>query len=531
MFFCFSLFAQEDSKDFELTWSSPKAYKSALHFVGAKKTENGYLIFDKETIKGPGGYRYFIEYYNNDMVFEKRIDISEQVDEKNYVILDVLNYGDNFLLITSRVFKKEKREEIYLQKIGEEGEQAIGERVKIHEEEYYRKKSKSTYRLSVSPNDNFLLVQVIPSWRRKHEQRLTLILLDSDLNIHWSEENVAIEGESESSKEKFAIVNIIIDDLEGVYFLGRNYITRLPFRFLESGDRTGFYNNDENPYQIFKLVEGKFTGETITLGRNGLVGMDIQLGKDNTLHCVGYFIEEAKNKSPEGVTSYTIESDLKEITSENFVKFDDDFHLFGLKGRALNRAQKRIDNDKEIGGNFNNLTTEKILQQADGSITLIGEVQYAYTYTSGFGENATTRTRYVYGDLVISHISPKGEIISNAMIRKNQVYGTPTPVHNLMFPANQSFNRIELKSRGDFLDPDPEKNKKDRLLAVRVVNKEGEHSEDILFDYTDKPEHRGDRIPNIARNGVVLKNNDVIILSQHSKREYKFIRIRSLLEN
>ena len=81
------------------------------------------------------------------------------------------------------------------------------------------------------------------------------------------------------------------------------------------------------------------------------------------------------------------------------------------------------------------------------------------------------------------------------------------------------------------LDTDIDKRDKDRLLAVRMVSEEGEHSEEVLFDYTDKPEHRGDRIPNLGVNGVVLSNNDVIILTLDGKREYKFIRIRPLNNN
>lgn len=527
--FSFSLLAQKNSEDFELTWSKSVDNKSAIHFEGAKKIKDGYLIFDKETIRGPGGYRYFIEIYNNDMEFEKKVDISEQIDERNYTILEVLNYGDNFLLITSRVFKKEKREEIYIQKIGEDGERLVGERIKIHEETYYNRKEKSTYRLSVSPNAKQLLLQIIPSLRRREVQNLSLVLLDNELIIQWDEEDVMLEGDGSAEKDGISIINIVINDFGDVYFLGKEFKKRSSFDILTSRNRMSLRGNDDVYNQIFKLVEGKFV-ENITLTRDGLRGMDIQLGKDNRLHCVGYYTDDPKGKGIKGVASYTIDKDLSEIRTENLLLFDDEFHLVGLEGRALDKATRKLDKDKEVN-NFKDLVTEEVIQHEDGSLTLIGEIQYVYTYTTSGVNGSTTHTNYVYGNLVLSRINPDGEVLSNTIIRKSNTYSRPTPVHNLMFPINHHFVRIALKNRGDFLDPDPDKGAKDRLLAVRIVNEEGEHSEDVLFDYTDKPEHRGDRIPNVGLNGVLLSNNDVIILTTQGRNEHKFIRISPLNQN
>src|SRR5690554_7024263 len=85
------------------------------------------------------------------MNFIRKFDISEQVDEKNYRIQDIINYGDDFLLISTRVFKKEKRKETYIQKIGESQSNIIGKRVKINNEVLYKKKGHSSYHLTTSP--------------------------------------------------------------------------------------------------------------------------------------------------------------------------------------------------------------------------------------------------------------------------------------------------------------------------------------------------------------------------------------------
>lgn len=527
-FFNLSLFAQEQSEDFELTWSSPKKYKDNLYLVGAKKTDDGYLVFDKETIKGPGGWRYYIEFFNNNMEFVKKVDISEQVDEKNYVILDILNYGDNFLLITSRTFKSEKREEIYIQKIGESGEKVIGKRVKIHDEEIYGRKVRSSYRLTTSPNNTFLLVQVIPSKRKKHNQNLSLILLDENLDVQWREENIIIKGESEESKERFAINNIIINDLGVVYFLGKEQDAKSRLTFLIDRDRMGLSGYDDEFYKIYKLVDGVFTDDVITLDKPGLKSMDIQLSLDNILHCVGYFTANPKEATIEGVASFVLASDLSEIKSESYLLFDKEFYLTNLNNMSSKNAEKAR---KRTLANLRHLVNEQIMRHKDGSITLIGEIQYYYTYTTGFGENQTTHTKYVYGDLFVSHIDNDGEIISNTLIRKSTEYSRPTPKHNLMFSSDYKLVRISQMPRADFEDADPNKNKKDDVLTVSTVNEEGETNDKALFDFADNEDHKKDRFGNIATNGVVLQSNEVIILVGHSKNEYKFLRVKSLMGN
>src|SRR5690554_7949088 len=95
---CFnvSFFAQTPSEDFEIVWSNHKKYKNTLKLVGAKKTDEGYLGLNKETKKGLGGWRHFIECYDNKMNFIGKFDISEKEDEKNYRIKTIINYEDDF---------------------------------------------------------------------------------------------------------------------------------------------------------------------------------------------------------------------------------------------------------------------------------------------------------------------------------------------------------------------------------------------------------------------------------------------------
>lgn len=348
------------------------------------------------------------------------------------------------------------------------------------------------------------------------------------LDVQWREENVIIKGESEESKERFAINNIIINDLGVVYFLGKEQDAKSRLTFLIDRDRMGLSGYDDEFYKIYKLVDGVFTDDVITLDKPVLKSMDIHLSLDNTLHCVGYFVENPKEATIDGVASFVLASDLSEIKSESFLLFDKEFYLRNLNNMSSKNAEKAR---KRTQVHLRHLVNEQIMRHKDGSLTLIGEIQYYYTYTTGFGDNQTTKTKYVYGDLFVSHIDNDGEIISNTLIHKSNEYSRPTPKHNLIFSSDYKLVRLSQMPRADFEDADPDKNKKDDILTVSTVNEEGETNNKALLDYADNEDHKKDRFGNIAENGVVLQNNEVIILVGQSKNEYKFLRIKSLMGN
>lgn len=524
---CFnvSFFAQTPSEDFEIAWSNHKKYKNTLKLIGAKKTDEGYLVFNKETIKGPGGWRYFIESYDNKMNFIRKFDISEQVDEKNYRIQDIINYGDDFLLISTRVFKKEKRKETYIQKIGESQSNIIGKRVKINNEVLYKKKGHSSYHLTTSPNDKYLLFQIIPYYSKKHPENMSLILLDEDLKIYWEEEKVEVLGISPDGKLRFQIKNIVLNDLGEVFIIGKEGAKTPYSRHLYTGSRIDLYEDKDQFYKIYKLVEGNYTGESITLDKQGLKRMDIQVSKNNTLHCLGYFTENPKEAEIEGVASYIIDSDLSEIITEQFYLFDEDFYSIDVSGKSDRKADKML---KSEINRFDDLVNEEIVQNEDGSMALIGEIQYSYTYTSGSGDNQTTKTKYVYGSIVVSNIDVNGEVTSNTQIKKSTTFSRPSPKHNLMISLNEDFYRITSCRRSDFEDADPNKNQKDKFLKVIKIDANGDQIEEALVEIQKAPNHNKTVIKGVDTDGIVLPNNDILLLVNHSKKEYKILLIKPL---
>lgn len=510
IFFSYSLFAQEISPDYEVSWSQPNQYQDDLFIIGTKKTDAGYLTFVKEAKKKRGEYNYFIELFDNNLNFERKVDVSEQVDQDNYTVEEVLNYNGNFVLITSRYFKKERKEEFYFQTIDENSNAIIGEKVKIHEEIHESKKQRSKIELSISPNDKYLLVKILPKWYTKHEKSLSLILFDQNLNIEWSNSNVFLNAGLADEKSLIFAYDIIVNDSGEVYFLLR-------------------HNEETNSsYEIVSLIEGEFTGETIDLDDERLKVMHIQLSIDNTLHAIGFYTENPEGNSNQGVASYVIAPDLSSITSEDFMLYDVNYLREIRKGKDLAKVEKQIEKNEEL---FEDLKFETIMKHKDGSVTFIGEFQDNYTYTSGSGDNQITKTRYIYGNLFLTRIESNGEIISNSTLYKQNTFSRAMPKHNLLLTSNDNIVRIRHEVRLIFKNIDPNKDEKEKLLSAVIIDKDGEQTEKIIFDPAGKSDHKKATMGNIATNAFVLSNNEIILLFKLDKKEYKICRVTSLLEN
>lgn len=95
------------------------------------------------------------------MVSQKLTDISAEIDEKDYTIIDVVHFGEKFILVTSRDFSKESREETYIQLLNGET-RSLGERIVIYDQSYERHSKKIDLNFTTSPNNKQLLVQLIP---------------------------------------------------------------------------------------------------------------------------------------------------------------------------------------------------------------------------------------------------------------------------------------------------------------------------------------------------------------------------------
>ena len=513
------------SNDVNTTWTNLGGdHKTTMRVFGAFKSKDGYIVLEKETIRGPGGFKYFIEVFDKDMNSQNVTNISEEIDEKNYRILEVVHFGEKFILVTSRKFKRESREETYIQLLDGITGSLDGRQI-IYDQYYERRSLKVNFNFITSPNKKQLLVQLIPPNKRNEYQKFGFILYDDSLNKKWEKPTISIEV-----KDKYySILDVLVNDTGDVYLLGKNIENTRSMSFF--GRR--IYNTSDNsvPFEILYFKDGELISNIIKLREVGLIDISLQFGKDNVLHGAGYYSNTVFGSKIDGALAITIDPNTGELSSVNREEFSKDFLSEGLSQRAQNSLSKKEEKGKDLGYT-SNLKIKDVIQHEDGTVSLVGEVYYVVVVTTSSPNGGTTTTYYYhYDDIVVTRISSIGEILSNAKIRKQVTYGSPIG-HSIVFDLNNKLGAIFIDNRENLIEINAKSGYKssnvrvkDKALTLATVSEDGKVTREGVVDYLDNKEHARDALYKMDYDAFVLENNEILLLTYFGKKQFGFLRI------
>ncbi|MEO8934413.1 MAG: hypothetical protein ABI295_08895 [Xanthomarina sp.] len=519
-------FAQKMSDDVDISWSNIGGkHKATVTVFGAFKSKDGYIILEKEVIHGPGGYKYFIEVFDKDMSSQKLTDISAEIDERNYKILDVIHFGEKFILVTSRNFAKESREETYIQLLdGTTG--SLGERIVIYDQSYERHYQKIDLNFTTSPNKKQLLVQLIPPYKRNEDQKLGFMLFDENLEKKWEKPNISIEVKD----KRYSILDVLVNDLGDVYLLGKNFKDA---KFLGLYGYSKIYRTIDNtvPFEILYFKDGELVSNAIKLSEIGVIDIALQFGKDNVLHGAGYYSNSVFGTRIDGVLAITVDPNTGELSSVKREEFSKEFLSDGLSERAQASIDKQEKKGKDVGYTTN-LKIKEVIQHEDGTVSLVGEVYYVIVSTTTTANGGTvTRYYYHYDDLVVTRISSTGEILSNAKIYKRVVYNSPIG-HSVVFDLDNKLAAIFTDNRENLIEINAKSGYKscnvrvkDKALTITTVGEDGKVAREGVVDYLDNKEHANDAVYKMDYDAFVLEDKEVLLFTYFGKKQFGFLRI------
>jgi hypothetical protein len=267
------------------------------------------------------------------------------------------------------------------------------------------KKSRSEFRVFVSKNKKFLLINHIAYLKSQKAYKDLYKLLDQDLNI-------VVEKEETINKKEidYRTYNYIVDN-EGSFYFAKTY---------ENSDSYIVSYDANKKYEIWQ--------EKIDLSdlKNNAKYSNIvfSINPNNDLIVTGYYTIEGNLL--EGCFFMKIENKSKEIVINKVNTFEKSFKEEFLSLKDIKRKK-----EAKIPDLFNSI---QLLHKNDGGIILIGE-KYQHLI---FQSNYTITHSFLFGDLIVLNISPKGELIWSKRIPKNQARS-----YNGNF---QSMQRIEKKT-------------------------------------------------------------------------------------
>ena len=512
----------------EMVWDIPgdpkiiNAFETPDGYVLFKKhaisnafeTPDGYVLFKKHAIRGPGGVNYYIEKLNKNLKRTGFYDISEGIDEKNYYVEEIFEFGGKVYLITSSDIKVSSKEEYYIQEVDWEIG-SVGKRNLVYTYEYTGRRSNMSLYVRISPSNTHLLLSFAPSapmqrWTRRQTEadKRSFIVFDEELEIIDRVENVDMEY----SGDQYSVIQTLISDKADVYLLAE--------RIIEN-------RGEEAIMSILKFSNGELIANQISFQEGRLNDLLISTNMDGTLYCTGYYDEGIGRRSGRGVVAMNIDPKTAEPINISTQLIGKDLLIEGMSDRQVSRVSRN-----EIAGKepkqLSEIYAREIINHNDGTSSLIGEVYYVLSHTvSDANGGMRTYLTYHYDEMFISRINQNGEIISTIKLPKKRSVSVPLIRSYFAFNIKDELgimfydhrqNLIEIGSKG--ILPYPAK-AKISVLAFAKIDMDGNYEREYVIDYMEKP-YIGYRHYLFGRDAIMVSNSRILFMTYYGRKKFGY---------
>lgn len=455
------------------------------------KVPDGYVVYKKEPIKGPGGWHYFLEKYDNNLVSQSRQDISAQFEQDDYVVQDFVKLGDNYVLFTTKDFPAESTEKLFFQKI-DWNTGKLGSPVLIYAEPYQGRKKNIVFSVASSSDKSMILLTTNPPFLKGDPEMFNFYVFDDQMEMLWERERFKMK----ELDVNYTYYAPLLGDNGSVYFLGRKKVEIPNSRDYNYEFEVVMVSDDETEIQPIKTKEFFFDG------------ISLVQGEDGTIYTVGYYRKE-RGTGVDGVSLFVLDPESLEIVDERWNEFSKEFITAGWSDKAIEKADKREGNGKDLG--ISSLEFRDVIEHEDGTLTVVGEIFYITTsYNAQTGRTSTT---YHYADLITSRLS-EGEMI-NARFRKHHTYFGAY----IFFNLNNELVVLVNDARSKAADVDMSSlTKAERKafsgngLLISQIAEDGKIKTSMLIDFTD-PKYAGYRqFKRIRADAFLIREDDKVEL-------------------
>lgn len=417
-----SFFAQaqeipEISYDFKIETSEPypvvdgEKYYLAVenHMVSVKRQKNE-IVMQKFSTSGT----------------LKELDRQTYADmPDNYSIEDVLQIGTSFYVFysvydkpntTEQLFKREF-DPLELKFLGD-GERIIAVEGKLTGSPFGSISNGYGFGFSFGVVDKFDIMKsfdgskIIIQYRKKPEVKndsksfdiIGMVLYDNSMKELWNREITMPYTEKKMNNLDFSL-----DSQGNGYVLALVYNDESTKRFIK-----GVIN-----YHI-ELIKidgntGKVSTTPIDLDNKNINSIALYENGQSYMTCVGFYANGKIAESAEGIFAFKLDSDgniSDEITHEIPVSVLNQY----VKAKKAAKNVKKEDAGKDV--DFDNLVMRDLVFMEDGSIVVTAEQHYVVEHRDS--KTGRVYYTYYYNDILISKISPNGELAWMQKLGKRQ---------------------------------------------------------------------------------------------------------------
>lgn len=511
-----AVFGQKMNKDVQISFGDLKLESGGdVILVGSFKVDDGYLVLKKQPIRGPGGFNYYLEKFDENLKSIKSHDISEQFEDDKYVIDRILKVGKSYVLFTTKDFPDQKKESLFSQTFDWETGK-LSKPKNIYTQSYESRRGHINYSINTSHDKKRILLTIHPPVKKDEQEVISFYVFNEQVEELWTEENITFK-----EKEKdYRIIGTELANDGRIFLLGSK---------ANPGDRKAGIKRSPEEYEIVTIQDEQKEINKIEVGDKIIDEMSLTMSEDGSLFIAGYY-RKKEGIGIDGIFLFNVNTKTGEVTDQAWDEFSQEFITADWSEKRIAKAAKKEEKGIDLG--LSNLEFRSIIKHEDGSLSIVGEIFWITTTTTTNANGVTTTTTtYHYGDLIISRMSKTGEFSNHARFEKHHTYQGAYTYFNL----NNQVAILMKDARTTLYDYDKEtvtkaekKTMAGNALVLAEVSAEGELTVSGILDYMD-PKYTGYRQHKLIRyESVIMRNDDnteLFILTYYGKKQFGICKL------
>ncbi len=445
-------------------------------------------------------------------------------DDSKYALDEFVYMKKGFLMFTSKYERSSRTQTVYGIAIAPNGK-VDGKPKSLLSYDFEQRADRANINITTSEDTTKALVYFeVERYEKAEKDKLAFGVYDYNLNEIWSKSIVM-----PYSARKLDIINCSVDNNGDVFVLCKLYEQemRQETKRRDDGKRESGFKYVLLQYNATEKIPKEYE---ISLPKKQIVNLKYKLTSKNEVVVAGFYADETSKargivgalggQGLTGIFYALIDGNTKQTKAVSLKPFDTNFEQ-ELKQR--NGTLKTKDGGLAVSPYFE---PRKFILRDDGGLVIISEFINVYTVQTRDANGIIhTTTYYNYLDLIVTSVSPKGDIEWSSVIPKYQTsvndggyqssYSLMVHDSKLHFIFNDNPRNFEQNSRGFYnISRNPQRN----VVAIASVDAAGSVTKKILFSNKDKKSYLQ---PN---RGKQINANEMVIYS--SKNASRFLGIK-----
>ncbi len=282
------------------------------------------------------------------------------------------------------------------------------------------KSQKVALQYTLSPNRKRLLC--FKSLKKKADSETVLYYMFDETGTLVQNGEIVLDHPD----NRFSIQNVVLSNQGNIYLLGR------------LNQSVSLIANDTYAYLVYRYNTREQVGKElkVDIGNKYISDLAMRVNRDEAIYLSGFY----SNKSTDnlaGTLLQVMNTDGQVIKSSTY-PFGETFLRNYMTSGQINRGRE-----------LTNFNLRDIVMRSDGGVLLVAEWNYTVTRTyRDYLGVFVDRTFWYYRDVVVTSISPAGEIEWTSIIPKEQVYEQPTVAFNTGIGTEQVYVFVQQRPSG-----------------------------------------------------------------------------------